>query len=137
MSEFSIKLINRETLVAQRARLLEALAETEEILKALGWEAESESTDLPVVKAIRPRRRARIELPAVKVSLREAVLAACQEIKNDITRSAVIAHIRAAHPEMEIKDASVGATLSNLKSDNEIVEVEHGSGGKPSVFRVP
>ena len=136
MSDSSIKLINRASLLEQREKLLEALAETEGILKALGWEPEAAAESVPTVKAVRPRRRIRIATPPAKVSLRDAVLEACRDIRENITRGNIVNYLKSKYPEMDVKDASVGATLSNLKSDEEIDEVERGSGGKPSVFRI-
>lgn len=68
---------------------------------------------------------------------RQIELEACWVIRDDITRRAVLDFIQSEYPDMEAKDASVGATLSNLKKDQEIEETQHGSGGNPSVFRVP
>jgi hypothetical protein len=135
MSESSIKLINKESLLEQRARLLDALGETEGILKALGWEPSS--VEVAPVTAVRPRTRLRVKAFAKKKTLREVVLEACWIMRDDITRGGVIDYIQNKYPEMEIKDASIGATLSNLKSDEVIEEVQQGSGGKPSIFRVP
>lgn len=134
ISESSIKLINKESLLKQRARLLDALAETEGMLKALGWAPTSiESAPTTIV---RTRTRLPLKPPAKKKTLREVVLEACWVIRDNITRGGVIDYIQNEYPDMEIKDASIGATLSNLKSEEEIVEVQQGSGGKPSIFRV-